>query len=724
MIEPQLLSRKLARPFWVHAISLTLCLLLSNAAALVADDQPNSQQNASDLADKSLEELLDVKVTSVSRKEQKLSRTPAAVYVITPEAIHRSGATTIPDLLRMAPGVQVVQIDANRWAISVRGFNDEYSDKLLVLVDGRTVYTPDFSGVYWDQVDVPLDTIQQIEVVRGPGGTMWGANAVNGVISIITKNAKETQGTQLSVGAGSAQTQQYEARYGGQAWAHGYYRVFGDSTAFSSRPSSVGLDGGDEWRQGHAGFRADWNTSATDSLMVEGDGFWMHGGQTLPQNSFTGPGSSVDGVSDAGGDLLMRWTRQPSAHSQTSVQMYESGYSRTDTGLTENLSTFDLDFQNRVQLGSRNDIVWGGGYRFSDSGIHPNGGPSQVLGYAISLNPADKSFSLFSGFLQDEIRLTDRLSLTVGSKLEHNTFSGFENEPSGRLAWIVNDSQTVWLAASKAIREPSRIDTAMDIVTQNIPLAPSLLVAASLLGNPGFRAEQVRDYEAGYRFLPNDKVSVDVTGFVSFYRDLVSADLKAPLLSPLGPALLVTFPLMYGNDTRASSTGFEGAFTWNATSRWKLSATYSHLKIDTHSDANSANQAAVLGGFSGLLGGLLSPAQEQALVQGLTAQLTPSLAHSPFAPGNQFTIRSYIDLAKNWTFDTSLYFVGSLNVSPMVPAYARLDSRIAWRLRHGLEASLVGQNLQSGGHFEITTIDQLIGTKIPRSVFGKITWSF
>jgi iron complex outermembrane receptor protein len=328
-------------------------LLVASAVFSAQAQSPSSQ---GDFANKSIEELMNIDVTSVARKDQKLWKTPAAVYAITQEEIQRSGATTIPDLLRMAPGVQVAQVEPDRWAISVRGFNGLYSNKLLVLVDGRTVYTPSFSGVYWDQIDIPLDTIERIEVIRGPGGTVWGANAVNGVINIITMSARDTQGAKVTAGAGSEQTAGYLAQFGGKIGDSGAYRISGGYSAFGALPTHDGSHLNNGWDVEHGGFRLDQKLSATDSLTLEGNAFSTNG--NLDERAFPGVPPVMTELANHGFDVMGRWTRTHSERSQSSLQVYETNYSRSDTGMSENLHTLDLDFQNQFQAGSRNNIVW------------------------------------------------------------------------------------------------------------------------------------------------------------------------------------------------------------------------------------------------------------------------------------------------------------------------------------------------------------------------------
>ncbi len=662
---------------------------------------------------------MNIDVTSVSRKEQKLSKTPAAVYVITREAIARSGATTVPDLLRMAPGVQVAQVEANRWAISVRGFNSIYSNKLLVLVDGRTVYTPTFSGVYWDQLDIPLDTIARIEVVRGPGGAVWGANAVNSVINIITEDSKDTQGTRISAGAGSFQTGNYEARVGGKLGQAGTYRAFGDFSSFGNLRTAQGQSGHDAWQVGHGGFRADLSRSAKDAFVLEGNVFRTDGGQTVAPRGLAAFGVIAQPLNDYGFDITGRWTRTHSDRSQSTLQIYGSSYSRLDSGLVEKVNALDFDFQNHTAIGSRNDLVWGLGYRFNHDNIgeafNQTGNPTS-LGFTIQLLPPSKNYDLFSGFLQDEISLADNLALTIGTKVEHNAFTGFEYEPSVRLAWTPNSASTLWMAASKAVRQPSRLDTAFKLQFPVSYLSNSFGITQYLSGNPHFQAEAVHDYELGYRIVPSTRVSFDLAAFYSFYRGLQDSFIGNPNLM-YGPGLLVVnVPIISGNGLKSQNYGGEASATWNVASRWKLGSSYSFLRCSFYQAASStADPAATLAGV--LPVGI---AQEFARQVGSTA-----LGQGLFgtAPQHQFNVQSYLDLSPKFSFDSSAFFVGRLAGSG-IPAYTRVDAHLAYKLRKGVELSLVGQNLLSPRHAEFGDATQSVHTLAERSMFGKAVWTF
>ena len=679
-------------------------------------------QNApDDFANKSIEELMNIDVTSVSRKEQKLSQTPAAVYVITREAIARSGANTIPDLLRMVPGVQVAQVEANRWAISVRGFNGVYSNKLLVLVDGRTVYTPTFSGVYWNQIDIPLDTIERIEVVRGPGGAVWGANAVNGVINIITEDSANTQGTRISAGAGSFQTGGYEARFGGKLGHVGTYRAFGDFSSFGSLPIAPGQSGHDGWQIGHGGFRADLSRSSKDTFMLEGNLFRTDGGQTIAPEESTSFGTVEHPLTDYGFDVLGRWTHTHSDTSQSSLQIYHSEYSRFDAGLAEGVHALDLDFQNHTRIGSRNDLVWGLGYRFN--GDHLTEDPSsantlnRIVGFSVGLTPPSKSYNLLSGFFQDEISLKENFALTVGTKIEHNAFSGFEYEPSIRLAWTPNSDSILWMAASKAVRQPSRLDTALNLQLPVLYLGSNLGIAPHIIGNPSFQAEAVHDYELGYRMTPHARISFDLSTFYSFYRALENSLIRNPVVTDKPGLRVVNIPIVSGNGLKAQNYGGEAGATWNVASRWKLSSSYSFLQTSSYLEGNSTADP----------GAALTPVLPAPIAESLARLITSTALGQELlgtTPRHQFNAQSYLNLSSKISFDSSAFFVGRLEGTG-IPAYTRVDAHLAYKLRKGWELSLTGQNLLNPRHVEFANAAaQAVSTQVERSVFGKVVWTF
>jgi iron complex outermembrane receptor protein len=496
---------------------LLLVLILTVAPGWASNP---GEREARDLTQISLEELMNIEVTSVSRKEQKLSQTAAAVYVVTQEDIRRSGVTNIPEVLRMVPGLQVARIDSNKWAISSRGFNGRFANKMLVLIDGRSIYTSLYSGVYWDQYDVLLEDVERIEVIRGPGATMWGANAVNGVINIITKSAKDTQGTLITTGTGNEDKASVAVRHGGKHGDKVYYRTYTKYFNRSHLLTESGQAAHDNWDSARSGGRLDWEISDRDFLTIHGDLFKGESRQTIyPNYPVTLWGPPVkDSVGSSGGYALARWERRFSDRSDMALQCYFNDESRNEGFGRGVLRTLDFDFQHRVAASSRHDLMWGLGYRLVAS--HIGGGKASFV-------PSSRTDNLYSTFLQDDIFLVgDRLMLTVGSKFQHNAYSGSEIQPGVRLLWTPNSRQGLWGAVSRAVRTPSRFDHDLRLDFQMPPdIAPGVI--GRLMGSKDFQSEAVVSYEAGYRHQLTSRFAVDFAGFYSVYDRLLTFEQRS-----------------------------------------------------------------------------------------------------------------------------------------------------------------------------------------------------
>jgi iron complex outermembrane receptor protein len=664
------------RPITIMAL---LALLAVSAGAQTPSRPP-------DLTVMSLEDLMNVEVTSVSKKEQKLSQAAAAVYVITQEDIRRSGATSIPDVLRMAPGVDVAQIDGHIWAISIRGFGDRFTDKVLVLIDGRTVYTPTNSGVNWDQQNVPLEDIERIEVIRGPGGTVWGANAVNGVINIITKSAKATRGGLVTAAAGTNGNAQGLIQYGGVIGPKGSYRVFGNYVNTGNTTAADGTPAPDNWHTSQGGFRTDWDLSRRDALTVQGDLMGTHAGETDSETFFNALPlqATVNSKTTVGaGNILGRWTRTLSPNSDISVQAYYDAYKRYEEGGLENRKTFDLDFHHHFAAGSRHDIVWGLGYRVTSDDLAPQ--------FSVMYTPQQRTDHLFSAFIQDEIKLTNSLWLTLGSKIEHNGYTGREFEPSSQLVWTPTKRQTIWISVARAIRQPARADTDIQIAAAAFPVDNGNFALLELFGDPQREAERLLAYQVGYRAQVNKRLSFDVAGFSNFYSNVQTVESGDPFFSATpGPPHLV-FPLTFNEEAHAWTYGGEVFANWNVTNRWRISPGYAFIHMNAH--ANPASNDTTVGGLGGN------------------------------TPHHKFEIRSVLNLPHNLDLDCAFYHVGSLPTAG-VSTYNRFDSRLGWRVGEHTEFSVAGQNLLTPRHSEFSDAFGLNHTQVKRSVYGKITWRF
>jgi len=662
-------------------ITFALCLLAMTTTVW-------AQKPGSDLTEKSLEFLMDIEVTSVSKKEEKLFQTAAAVYVITQEEIRRSGLTSIPELLRLAPGIQVARIDGTKWAISARGFNGRLANKLLVLIDGRSVYSPETSGVYWEVQDLLLEDIERIEIIRGPGGTLWGANAVNGVINIITKHTTETRGGVITAGVGSEE-RGIGFRYGANLGNNASYRVYGKYLNRSELVDPAGRGTNDGQQLERAGGRIEWQPTERDELTLEGD---IYGTNLRENPAFVSPANPFAPFANrsgefSGGHIMGRWARASSKTSDMALQVYYDRFSRKLFELADQINTFDLDFQHHTALGRRQDIVWGFGYRAVSHQAEDNSSRP------VQFTPNAKTVQLFSAFAQDEITVVkDRLRLILGIKLEHNYLSGFEAQPSARLSWTPSRRQAAWAAVSRAVRTPARSQQDIRVSIQAFPGPGGMPVIASVFGSPSPQSEVLNAYELGYRAQPHRKLSLDVATFYNAYHRLTSFEPGSPFFEtdPLPPHLVA--PLYYGNLLRGETYGLEAAINLDITRRWKLRGSYSFLRVQLHPDATSRD--------------------------------TTSEAAEGDNPQHQFQLHSYLNLWRNVDLDTALYHVSSLR-GQQVPGYTRIDSRIGWQIRENIEVSGGVQNLLDNRHPEFNGVDILVlPSQVRRSVYGKLTWRF
>jgi len=505
---------------------------IATIAALAAFAANAQTGKPSDLADLSLEELANLEITSVSRRAERLSDAPASVFVITGDDIRRSGATSIPEALRLAPNLEVARVDAHQYAISARGFNNTIANKLLVLIDGRTVYTPLFSGVFWDAQDTLLEDVDRIEVISGPGATLWGANAVNGVINVITRRAAETQGTLLVAGAGNLE-RGAAARQGGKLGTDGAFRVYGKISDRDHTSRANGTSVPDSWDSGQAGFRADWGTAA-GAFTLQGDAYRG----TIDQ-------ATAGDIRISGGNLLARWARQLAGGDRVQVQTYFDNTAREIPGtFEERLNIFDVEFQHALRAGSQHSVIWGGGYRRADDHVSNTA--------AIAFLPADRNLRWGNLFVQDEIALRgDQLRLTLGTKAQSNPYTRTEFLPSARIAWKPDASRLVWSALSRAVRAPARLDRELFV-----PGQPPFFVLA---GGPDFRSEISNVLELGYRAQPSRRASYSVTLFHSVHDHLRSLE-----PGPAGPVI--------GNEMEGKTTGIEAWGSLQVAERWRLSA--------------------------------------------------------------------------------------------------------------------------------------------------------
>jgi iron complex outermembrane receptor protein len=659
---------------------MCLCLLLAAfvTAGFGQSSGTNSEGKAR-LTRLSLEQLGNTDVTTVSKEPTKLNRTPAAIYVITQEDIRRSGATSVPEALRLAPGVEVSRIDSHRWSLGVRGFESNLSRSVLVLIDGRSVYTPLFAGVYWEVQDTLLEDIERIEVIRGPGGTIWGANAVNAVINIITTKASETHGVFASTGGGSLDQGFFGFRYGGGNSKNLDYRVY--SKAFSRGPEfHPDLQHFDRWRMAQAGFRTDWEPKSRDTLTLQGDLYNNDAGEKVGILTYSPPATTYPqrDAELSGGNLVGRWQRIINDGSDLQLQAYYDRTNHYEPSYGEKRDTFDIDFLHHLRLSKRQNVLWGAGGRIS---------PSDFIQRtpAIVFNPhvTDKLYSLF---VQDEIGVVnDRLWVTIGSKFLHNNYTGFELQPTVRILWALNSRQSAWAAVTRAVRTPSRVEEDLQL-TALAGTNPPLFARA--VGDGHFTSERLIGYEAGYRALVTSKVYLDLAAFYNQYTHLLSLEPGTPFLEASPPPAHILFPLYFRNGVLGNTAGFEVAPDWRPTRWWRLQGSYSFLHLDMTRSRNSLDAS--------------------------TAPITEGSS-----PHHQVALQSSFELPKKLEFDQAYRYVSALPVQH-VRAYSTMDSQLAWRLSR-FELALVGQNLLQPNHAEFAgDPGPLVGIK--RSVYGKITW--
>jgi len=667
--------------------SATVVLLLLDCGALQAQTpqtQKTFQSAPSDLTQVSIENLMNVEVTSVSKKEQKLSQVATAIFVITAEDIRRSGATNIPDLLRMVPGLNVAQINSNTWAISARGFNFQFASKLLVLIDGRAVYTPLFGGVNWDTQDVPLEDIQRIEVIRGPGGAVWGANAVNGVVNIITKKAADTPGVLVTSGGGTQALEFGTLQYGGKIAGSTSYRIFTRYQNNNHLTDLSGQDGEDGWHVLHGGFRADTNLSRRDTLTTQGDVYTGSEGAIIVHSIFSPPDNvNAERLTTlSGGNILSRWSHIFSNRCDTTLQFYFDEYRRGGPSAIDVRDTIDFDFQNHVVLGNRQDLTWGMGYRHSVDDTE--GTVDQTL------VPLDSSRQLFNLFVQDQITLkSNRTYLYLGTKLENSYFTGFELQPSVHLAWTPRAYRMFWAGVSRASRTPARRDVGLDAVLAALP-GPS---EVALLGNPTIKSEHVIAYELGYRAQPAERFSIDLTVFVNTYHNLESTEPLPPVIDTDSVPPILIHPKLLDNKLHGTTNGVEASLKWQVTNHWTISPSYSFLQMHLRTDATSLDTTSVVD------------------AEGSN-------------PTHQAQLRSHLELWRGLAWDGNAYFVGRLRAQS-VPSYVRLDSQVTWRLEESVSLSVVGQNLVRDHHVEFNDAFQSVNSsQIKRSAYAKLTWRF
>lgn len=636
-------------------------------------------QEPLDLKRLSLEELGEVVVTSVTKAPEPIWRTAAAIHVLTADDIRRSGVTTVPEALRLVPGMQVARIDGSSWAIGIRGFANQFSQSLLVLVDGRSVYTPLFAGVSWAVQDLPLDSIDRIEVIRGPGGTIWGTNAVNGVINIITKHARETQGVQLAVGGGTVDRFTADARFGGGRGEDLHYRL--TARAIQQGPQHHPAHGSfDDWKLGQITGRLDWRPSAQSSVFLSGR---VYGGAEgkLTGIAFYDPPSQADFDAPqevSGGHVLAAWRRVFGPGHELQARAYYDRTNRRGAQFGERRHTADMDVSHQLPLPGAQLLRWGAGVRWSPSTF-------EQMVQTVDFQPHDHTHRVASLFAQDEIPLgTDRVRATAGVKLEHNQYTGWEVQPSVRLLWSPSDRQTLWAAATRAVRIPSRLDRHLEI---NGFISTDPLQFIRIAGNPDFDSEKLVAYEAGYRTLLAGRVYVDVAAFHNRHSDLNGIGNLTVFPEP-EPVPHTVLQFQYANAVEGSSSGVEISPSVTVTQWWSVRGAYSLLDLEL------AN-----------VPGINNPAN-------VAAQEASSPRHQAF-------VQSIVAPAPSLELQQTLRAVSALT-GQNAPAYQALDLSALWRIARALELAVAAHNVTDANHSEFGGTPGGVG--IRRTVYAKVTW--
>ena len=665
--------------------ALYLLLLACSAHLLCADSPQPTPAGAAALKQLSLEELSQIDVTSISREPQQAFQLPVAIYVITSEDIRRSGAPNIPEALRLAPGVEVARIDGSKWSIGIRGFGSRLSRSVLVLIDGRTVYTTLLAGTYWEVQDTVMEDIDRIEIIRGPGGTIWGPNAVDGVINIITKDSKDTKGLLASGGGGNVEQGFASLRYGGGNDKDFSYRVYGKSFTRGPEyhPDKANFD---DWRSVQGGFRMDWNKHNHDIFSLQGDFYEDVAGERVQAVSYTPPYSqNVDGNAQlSGGNILGKWKRALSDTNDIQFQAYYDRTNRHEPNFGELRDTFDVDFLQHIGLLWRQRLTWGAGARLS------HGDDLQVVS-GLNFLPPKRTDQLYTAFLQDEIALVDqRLTLTAGTKLLRTNFTGFEFEPSVRLIWTPNKTQSVWAAFTHAVRTPSDAEEDFNLSGYITTAANGIPYFARFNSNPGFRPEQMNGTELGYRQLVGAKVLFGIATFYNHYHDLFDEEFTGSTFLESTPAPVhYLLPAQFGNGLLGTTKGFEVAPEYRPTAFWRLRGSYSYLMMNVTKAPNSAD----VGSYRGVNGA---------------------------SPRHQAVLQSEFDLSKNASLDLTYRYVSAL-VSQNVAGYSTGDAHLGWRFRQHMEIAFIGRNLLQPSHAEFAgDPGPLVGIK--REVYAKLTW--
>jgi iron complex outermembrane recepter protein len=644
-------------------------------AVVVKDEAPEFE----DLGWLDLDQLSQIKVSTVSRKAVEAGKTAAAVHVITAEDIRRSGATSIPEALRLAPGVEVARVDSRRYSISIRGLNDEFANKLLALQDGRSLDTPVFGGVMWDLQDTFMEDIERIEIVRGPGGTAWGANAVNGVINIITKPAEDTQGTLVTAGGGSFERAFGGIRHGGELTESVWYRFYVKSFLRDETRALTTRGFSDEFSQTRGGFRIDSIPSDQTRITLQGAAFV----QDADQSVLGLGGGAIDPTTTFGGHFLATFRTSIDELSDVTLKAYYDGTRFDGSGIVGSVDQFDIDSQYRRTLSETVELNVGLNYRLLQTAT--DRAPAFIL-----FDPMQRDLNLFGIFADAEFQLIpDRLKFSAGIKAQYNDFGGWDPLPNARLLYTPDDRHTYWAAYSQGVSVPRISENDVGFM---FPVSVAPPVTGTVNSSQDLDSEKMRAYEIGYRVRPQDSLSIDIAGYFNQYDDLTSREIIG-FAMPF-PGVFIPDTFTYANKLEGESYGVELSTVWSVNKSWRISGAYNAMQVDLRHDADSSN--------------------------------ADTLATQESSPNHQLRITSGWDLNQDWELDSSVRYVDSIGpAGGAVDDYISVDLRLAWRPRKNWEIAVIGQNLVDSYHTESRSSQQSPPQgEIPRGVFGRVTASF
>jgi iron complex outermembrane receptor protein len=667
--------------FSAALLSLVAIFPIENSAAL-------AQDRYNEFLDLDITQLMQVTITSVSKKPEPLADAAAAIFVISQKDIQRSGATTIQDALKLAPGVHVARITASKWAVTTRGFNGQYSNKLLVLIDGRTVYSPSFSGVYWDDQGTLLEDIERIEIIRGPGATLWGANAVNGVINIITKHTKDTTGGLVTLTTGTEEKLETAVRYGQELgsnlWGRGWF-------SYSEKDSSSllrdGSDAYDNWESIRGGFRLDSTPDNRTSWTLQGNTYQTDTNQIftpywLPTVPYMTEKKENFGTN--GWNLLAKLEKQTTSGDTFSAQIYYDFAKRQEIFLPQQHGTLDAELQYQTNISSNNDLTLGLGYRLIDAEFEST--------FQAEITPSDQHNDIFSGFIQDAITLIpETLIITLGSKWEHNDYTGNELQPSAKILWKPMEKHSFWGAVSKAVKVPSEFEASGTVVSSIDPTLPPFPAIMRVCGTHTYTSEEVTSYEAGYRWYPTENFALDLALFYNDYTHLLDADISSQQ---------DLYTLLLNNNVSGQSYGTEMALHWQPEKWARFDLSYSLIQLDMSTST-------------------IYPTNNPMIYEGS-------------APQHMVSLFSQFDLAQNWVLNVWLSYVDKLetasfaavNQNIVIDEYFDADITLTYQASKNLKISLVGQNLLESENLEFVSESFMPPTEIERGVYLKAVWSF